>query len=57
MESEQDKVTRGWNFMPSRVVGRSSSGTDSSCSDSTSSNTCEKPANLNVTSEITVGVL
>ncbi|KUI67239.1 Triple functional domain protein [Cytospora mali] len=57
MESEQDKVTRAWSFMPSRVVGRSSSGTDSSCSDSTSSNTCEKPTNMNVTSEITIGVL
>lgn len=57
MEPEHDKVTRAWSFMPSRVVGRSSSSTDSSCNDSTSSNTCEKPANMNVASEITVGVL
>lgn len=54
-QSEQETVERAWNVVPSRVVGRSSGSSD--CSSSTSSNTCEKPANMNVSTQITVGIL
>lgn len=55
MQPEQETVGRAWNVVPSRVVGRSSSSSD--CTESASSNTCEKPTNLNVSTQITVGVL
>lgn len=55
VEAEQETVGRAWNVIPSRVVGRSSGSSD--CSSSTSSNTCEKPTNMNVSTQITVGVL
>lgn len=54
-QSEQETVEGGWNIAPSRVVGRSSGSSD--CSSSTSSNTCEKPTNMSVPTQITVGVL
>lgn len=54
-QSEQETVGRAWNVVPSRVVGRSSGSSD--CSSSTSSNTCEKPTNMNLPTQITVGVL
>lgn len=53
--SEQETVGGAWNVVPSRVVGRASGSDD--CTSSTSSNTCEKPTNMNVSTQITVGVL
>lgn len=57
---EEETVKRAWNLIPSRIVGRASSSTesaDSSCSSSSSSNTCEKPMGMNVATEISVGVM
>lgn len=61
--SEEEAVNGAWSLLPSRVVGRSSSSTtDSSsskatCSNSDSSNTCEKPTGSSVATYITIGIL
>lgn len=61
--SEEEIITRAWNMLPTRVLGRSSSSTtDSSsstaaCSNSKANNTCEKPTSTSIATEITVAIL
>lgn len=55
--SEPETATATWNFLPSRIVGRASSSTDSDCTNNKSSNTCEKPMGSSVATEITIGIL
>lgn len=57
---EEETVKRAWNVVPSRIIGRASSSTDSSdssCSSSDASNTCEKPMGSSVATIISVAIL
>lgn len=63
VSSTAETVKRTWDMFPSRVVGRSSSSTSDSsastaaCSNSRDNNTCEKPTNSSIASEITIGIV